>query len=101
MSRQLELVKEERETKRRTALVRALEYELPGSLEIQGIVLTGFSMKYDAFECLMTVRADIGGEAQKAFIGAGSPIDCILKCVQAAKADRLRWSKDKYARIGT
>lgn len=97
MSRQLELIKEERETKRRDALVRALEYALPGSLEVRGVMLTGFSMKYDAFECIMTIRADIGGVAEKAFVGAGSPIDCILKAVQAAKNDRLRWSKDKYA----
>lgn len=97
MSRQLELVREERETKRRSALVKALEYELPGVLESKGIVLTGFSMKYDAYECLMTVRTVIGGEANKAFVGAGSPIDCILKATAAAKADRLRWSPDKYA----
>lgn len=98
MSRQLELVTEQRETKRRVALVKALEYELPGSLETKGILLTGFSMKYDAYECLMTLRADIGGVSQKAFVGAGSPIDCILKATAAAKADRLRWSKDQYTR---
>jgi hypothetical protein len=67
---------------------------------MQGIVLKGFSLKYDAYECLMTLRADIGGDAQKAFVGAGSPIDCILRAVQTAKADRLRWSKDRYAGSG-
>lgn len=96
MSRQLELLKEEREVRRRTSLVRALEYELPGTLEVQGIILTGFSMKWDAYECLMTIRADVGGTPSKAFVGAGSPIDCILKAVQAGKAERLRWSKDQY-----
>lgn len=97
MSRQLEIIQEERATKRCAALTRALEYELPGILEMQGIVLSGFSMKYDAYESLMTIRAVIGGDSQKAFVGAGSPVDCILKAVQAAKAERLRWSKDKYA----
>lgn len=96
MSRQLEQVQEQRETKRRVALVRALEFELPGVLEVKGITMLGFAMNYDAYECLMVIKADVGGEKQVAFVGAGSPIDCILKSVQAAKADRLRWSKDKW-----
>lgn len=96
MSRQLELVQEERETKRRDALVRALEYELAGSLETQGTTLIGFAVKFDAYECLMTIKAVAGGERQVAFVGAGSPIDCILKAVQAASADRLRWREDRY-----
>ena len=96
MSRQLEQIQEERATRRRDAVVRALEFELPGSLETKGITLLGFAMKYDAYECLMTLKADVGGKRQKAFVGAGSPIDCILKAVQAAGADRLRWSEDKW-----
>lgn len=97
MSRQLELVQEERETKRRDALVKALEYELAGALETQGTTLLGFAVKYDAYECLLTLKAVAGGEKQVSFVGAGSPIDCILKAVQAAKADRLRWREDHYA----
>lgn len=101
MSRQLDIIREERETKRRVALVKALEFELPGSLETKGITLLGFAMKYDAYECLMTIKADVGGQRQVAFVGAGSPIDCILKAVQAAKADRLRWRDDRYVPSGT
>ena len=96
MSRQLEQLRELRETKRRDALVRALEFELAGSLETQGTTLLGFAMKFDAYECLMTIKAVAGGERQVAFVGAGSPIDCILKAVQAANADRLRWREDHY-----
>lgn len=96
MSRQLEQVQEDRETKRREALVRALEYELPGVLEIQGIQLRGFAVKWDAYDCLMTIKAEFAGERQVAFVGGGSVIDCILKAVQAAKYDRLRWKADIY-----
>lgn len=96
MTRQLEQVQEDRETRRRDAVIRALEYELPGSLESQGITLIGFAVKWDAYECLMTLKADIGGVRKVAFVGAGSPIDCILKAVQGAKATRLRWKKDIY-----
>lgn len=96
MSRQLDQIRETRETKRRDALVRALEFELPGSLENQGITLLGFALKYDAYECLMTIKADVGGVRHVAFIGAASPIDCILRAVQTAQNDRLRWREDKY-----
>lgn len=97
MSRQQDIIQEERETKRRNALVKALEYELPGVLETQGITLLGFAVKYDAFECLMTLKAEVGGERQVAFVGGGSIISCILKAVQAANYDRLRWKADKYS----
>lgn len=97
MTRQLDQVREERETKRRIALVKALEYELPGVLEIQGITLLGFAVKYDAFECLMTVKGVIAGERHVCFVGGASVVDCILKAVQAAQYDRLRWRVDKYA----
>jgi len=96
MTRQLDQIRETRETKRRDALVRALEFELAGSLETQGTMLIGFNVKYDAYECLMTIKADLGGERKVAFVGAGSVIDCILKAVQAAQSDRLRWREDRY-----
>jgi len=96
MTRQLEKVKEDRETKRRDALIKCLEYELPGALEMQGTTLIGFAVKYDAYECLMTIKAVAGGERQVAFVGGSSVVDCVLKAVQAAKADRLRWREDRY-----
>lgn len=96
MSRQLEQAQEERQTKRRDALVRALEYELAGALEMQGTTLIGFAVKYDAYDCLMVIKADAGGERQVAFVGGSSVTDCVLKSVQAAKADRLRWKADIY-----
>jgi hypothetical protein len=101
MSRQVDLVREERETARRDALVSALEYGLAGHLEAQGITLIGFAVKYDAYECLMTLKADIGGERQVCFIGSDSVMSAILKAVSAAKADRLRWKKDKWAPSNT
>lgn len=96
MTRQLEQLQEIRQEKRRDALIRALEFELPGTFEHQGITLIGFAMKYDAYECLMTIKVDIGGTRKVAFVGAGTPIDCILKAVQAAGAERLRWKTDQY-----
>lgn len=101
MTRQLEQLREDRETKRRDALVQALEFGLAGTLETQGITLLGFALKYDAFECLMTLKVEVGGDRQVAFIGTSSPIDCILRAVQAAQSDRLRWRKDRYVPAGS
>ena len=96
MSRQLEQLQEERETKRRDAVIRGLEFELPGALEMQGITMLGFAVKFDAYECLMTIKADVGGVRKVSFVGGGSVVDCILKAVQAAKGERLRWRVDVY-----
>lgn len=101
MSRQLDLKRELKETKRRDALVKALEFGLAGALEAQGIQLLGFSAKFDAWECLITLKGDIGGVRSVAFVGSDNVISCILKSVQAAQYDRLSWKKDIYTPSGS
>jgi len=96
MTRQIEQAQEERQTKRRDAVIKGLEYELPGALEMRGITMLGFAVKFDAYDCLMTIKADVGGTRRVCFIGGSSVVDCIIKSVQAAKADRLRWRDDEY-----
>lgn len=98
MSRQLDIIREQRDTKRRDSLVKALEFDLAGSLEMQGIQLIGFAVKWDAYECLLTLKAEIGGDRQVAFVGSDSVMNAILKSVSQAKADRLRWRDDVYAK---
>lgn len=97
MSRQLDIKTEERETKRRDLLVKVLDYALAGSLETQGIELLGFAFKYDAFNCLMTIRAEIAGVRQICFVGSDSIINCFLKAHSEARNGGLRWRADKYA----
>ncbi len=96
MTRQLDIEREKKESARRDALVRALEYSLPGSLEAQGITLLGFTMKYDAWDCLLTLRADIGGVRHVAFVGSDSITNCFLKADSGARSDTLRWGICKY-----
>lgn len=96
MSRQLDIKKEERAVAKRDALVRALEYSFQGALESQGIELVGWAMKYDAFNCLMTIKADIAGSRQVAFVGSDSVINCILKADSEARRNGLSWRADKY-----
>lgn len=96
MSRQLELDKEVAESKRRDTLVRALEYELAGLLQMSDIMMHGFAVKYDDFECLMTLKADVQGIRSVAFVASDGVIGCVLKAVQMVKYDRLRWKEDVY-----
>lgn len=96
MSRQLDLEKEKRDTLRRTALVKALDFGIVGALESQGIELQGFAFKFDAFNCLMTIKAVIGGDHQVCFIGSDSMMNCILKAQVEASNNTLRWRPDKF-----
>lgn len=96
MSRQLDQKTEERETARRKALVRALDFGIVGALESQGIELLGFAFKYDAFNCLMTIKAFTGGVQSVAFIGSDTLINTILKAESEARRGTLRWRPDKY-----
>lgn len=96
MSRQSDKKKEERETRRRDALVRALDHGIVDALDLQGIHLLGLSIRHDAYSCLLTIRADIGGVRSVAFVGADSIINCYLKAHTDANSDSLTWTTDKY-----
>jgi hypothetical protein len=96
MSRQLEQKLEERDTKKRDALFKALEYGLPGALEFQGISLRGVAIRYSAFDCLMTIKAYVGEKPKVSFISSDTMVNCILAADAAARRGSLTWSKDKY-----
>lgn len=96
MTRQLDIKIEERETARRDLLVKVMEYGFVGALEAQGIELIGFAFKYDAFNCLMTIKARLGDTRSVCFIGSDSVINCFLKAYSEARNDGLKWRKDKY-----
>lgn len=96
MSRQLDLVREERETRRRDAVIAALEFGIQGALENQGIRPRGFSIAWNEYDCLLVLKGEWGGKWQVAFVGGGSAIECVLNCLTAAQHDRLRWKEDRY-----
>lgn len=96
MTRQTDIQAEVRETNRRDALVKALEYGFVGALENQGIELLGISIKYDAFSCLMTIRAERAGKGTCCFVGSDSIINCFLKAESDALRGALNWGPDKF-----
>lgn len=100
MSRQLDQKQELYETARRDALVKALEFGLVGSLEMQGIELMGIAIKYDAFNCLMTIKADVDGVRSVAFVGSDTLMNVILKADSMSRNCVLKWKVDQYHRSG-
>lgn len=96
MSRQLDQVTEEREAHRRLALIKALEFDLAGSIEGQGLDFVGFAVYYDSWDCLIILKAKRGAKRVIAKVGSDTVVGCILKAVSKAQNDRLRWRTDKY-----
>lgn len=100
MSRQLDQEQEERTAKRSAALANALDYGIVGALDALGIELMGFSIKHDAWSCLLTIRADIGGKRHIAHVGSDSIANCFLRALSDARRDALKWEACKYHRSG-
>jgi hypothetical protein len=97
MSRQLEAVGEERNAKRHMAIVRAVEFELLRSVEVEGVALLGFSVRLGEMECLVTLRAVRDGVKSVSFVGGEDLGGCLIKCVREAKKDNLTWKVDSFA----
>lgn len=100
MSRQLDQKKEIYETARRDALVKALEYSLVGSLETQGIELQGIAIRYDPFNVLMTIKADIAGKRMVSFVGSDTLMNVFLKADSMSRSTVLKWKADQYHTSG-
>lgn len=96
MSRQLDLKQEVRESARQDALIRAVEYGIVGALEHQGIVLKGFSIKYQSHDCLMTIKGQRGDKHSVAFLSADTIMNVLLQAYSAASNQALRWRPDQY-----
>jgi hypothetical protein len=97
MSRQLDLEAEERTRRQQDFLIRAIEFDLVGSLAHQGVTLLGFSASLDDENVLIVLRAEIGGVRRVAFVYSDTLSNAITKCTRWAKQDRLRWRQDAFA----
>lgn len=96
MTRHLDVKHEVREAAKRDALVRALEFGLVGALSTQGIELVGLSIKYDAFNCLLTLKADVAGVRSVCFVGSDTIVNVLLKADSMASNEVLKWKQDQY-----
>lgn len=98
MTRHTEVKTEEAVTRKNAALAKALDHGIVGGLEVQGIQLLGLSIRHSAMDCLVTLRADVGGVRKVAFIGSDTIVNCFLKCYSDVARDRLHWRVDKFGR---
>ena len=96
MTRQLEQVREDRQKKNDAALLLALDGGLVDDVGRAGAVLLGFSVAINPAECLITLRVELAGRRQIAFVGAATIQDAILKACREARHDRLRFRDDKF-----
>lgn len=101
MTRQLEVKQEERETKRRTALTRALDFGLVGALGVQGWAVRGFGLKYGELECILSIRVERDGKWFVSFVSADSLADCFIRADRLASGNLLRWKPDRYQKNQT
>lgn len=101
MSRQLDVLAEERETKRRLAVIKALAFDLQGVVEFQGGQMVGFAINYNEYGCSMVWKAEFEGKRHVCFITTSSAMDCILTAVSLGKQNKLKWGIDKYAPAGS
>jgi hypothetical protein len=96
MSRQLEQVWEDRNTKRAKQIVYAIEAGLEKSLGRAGAHFTGLTIKVNPGDCLAVVKVSLAGKPQVAFVGAEDLGSCLIKIVREANRDSLKWQVDKY-----
>jgi hypothetical protein len=97
MTRQLEQEIEEKAAKNRKEVLAAIYGGLDSSLQSEGHELVGFSVRLEAGDCLITLRAHNGKGQMVAFVGAGDLPDALRKAVREAKGGGLNWRPDKYA----
>lgn len=98
MSRQLEQSGEDKQSRQDKALVRAVQFELRSTIEHLGFSLTGFSVRMDDWETLVTIRAVNQGQGMVSFVGSESLAGALIKAVREGKRDKLVWREDKWSR---
>jgi len=96
VSRMLDAALEERQEKRAKKIYHVVEFELVGALAASGVVLLGLSAKFEGEDCLVTLRGDLDGRLQVAFVGGQDFGTCLIKCVTAAQRDKLSWRDSRY-----
>jgi hypothetical protein len=95
-------IQEQEEDVRQAKIAKRLRLECNGGLitavKAGGRLLTGFSVKLNGYDCLMTLRATKGDIPEVAFVGAETLTALILKAAREARKDELHWRADQWAR---
>lgn len=76
--------------------MKAVEFDLVGSLQGAGVDLLGFSVRVEPNDYLLTLRVFFDDMPHVAFVSGEDLGSCLIKATWLAKRDRLRWRRDKY-----
>jgi hypothetical protein len=96
MSRQLEQHQEDKNNRRRKAIVNAVEFELLAAIRHSGAEPIGLAINFRAGDCLIVVKGMLAGRRQVAFVGAQDCGGALIKVGRLARADKLVWKEDRY-----
>ena len=96
MSRQLEQAQEDRRDKRNKLILAAVEFALVDAIQRSGGELQGFSVKHSPSETLLTLRVNLAGRSQIAFVGGEDLGSCLIKAVRLGNSDKLNYRASKF-----
>ena len=79
-----------------------LDFMLNGGMSAKihdsGGAFRGISLRQNAADVLMVVRADFDGQAMVAFVGAATMGQAVIKLEDSLFSDVLRWRVDRFAK---
>ena len=97
MSRQHDAEHEAKQARRWQKVGRLADYGLSEALGRAGATLLGFSAKMDDGDCLLTLRVEMAGRRQIAFVGSETLGGAMIKASKEAGQDALTFKDDKWA----
>lgn len=96
MSRQLEQQAEERFARRKSGIIKAVEFGVERTIQDCGMQLTGVAFKMNGGDCLAIVKASSADGPLVCFVGAEDWGSVLMKLVREGQRGRLRWKPDEY-----
>jgi hypothetical protein len=96
----LDKVMEARMAREREATLLAVYGGLESGVERAGGELIGISVRIQAMDCLLTLRAVFPAGAMVGFVGGEDLAAVMRKAAGEAARDQVRWQEDKWRHNG-
>lgn len=89
-------VLESRHAKERQDALMSMYGGLYDAISLSGGELYGISLKFNAVECLMTLRGQFSSGPMVSFVGSEDIAGCFCKAMREASGERLHWRDDHF-----
>jgi hypothetical protein len=99
MSR-LDVLLDKRAKLEKEAALLALYGGLEDGVTHAGGVLVGLSIKFNGFDCLLTLKAEFPAGMMVGFVGGDDLPHVIRKAAAEAVRDKVKWRQDKWRENG-